>query len=73
MGTSEDRLRVEVNNRKGGWGGGRGERKKEGKKKEKRKEEKRGGRGQVGGCVSYERVHISASNTLLKEQESWDK
>lgn len=57
MGTLEDCLRVEVNNRRvGGRGGGRGERK---------KEEKGGGRGQVGGCMSYEMVHISDSNTLL--------
>lgn len=57
MGTLEDCLRVEVNNRRvGGRGGGRGERK---------KEEKGRGRGQVGGCMSYEMVHISDSNTLL--------
>ena len=54
MGTLEDCLRVEVNNRRVG---GRGERK---------KEEKRGGRRQVGGCMSYEMVHIHTdSNTLL--------
>lgn len=57
MGTWEDCLRVEVNNRRVGGRGGRRE--------ERKKEEKGGGRGQVGGCMSYEMVHISDSNTLL--------
>lgn len=45
MGTSEDHLRVEVNNKKGWRGGGRGERKKEGKRKKKkgRKKTREGG------------------------------